>query len=124
MSKAFVLLWMLFNHVLDDYFLQGILASMKQKKWWQENYPDAKYKHDYIMALFMHSLSWSFMIMLPIAAFYSFNVGFWFIFAFIMNLALHMYVDNGKANIGIINLIEDQILHIIQIVGTWIHLMF
>lgn len=124
MSKTFVLLWMLFNHVLDDYFLQGILASMKQKKWWQENYPDDQYKHDYIMALFMHSLSWSFMIMLPIAAFFSFDVNSFFFFMFFINIIGHMFVDNAKANDKAINLIQDQIAHLWQIIWTWFCFIF
>lgn len=124
MSKTFVLLWMLFNHVLDDYFLQGILASMKQKKWWQENYPDDQYKHDYIMALFMHSLSWSFMIMLPIAAFCSFDVNSFFFFMFFINIIGHMFVDNAKANDKAINLIQDQIAHLWQIIWTWFCFIF
>ena len=33
---------MIFMHILDDYCLQGILASMKQKEWWrkQEQYKE------------------------------------------------------------------------------------
>lgn len=58
---------MLFCHIVDDYYLQGILASMKQKKWWQENAPDKLYEYDYLIALLMHGFSWAFMIMLPIA---------------------------------------------------------
>ena len=119
MNKVFILLWMLFNHVLDDYFLQGCLANLKQKDWWQEHYPSDLYKNDYIMALFMHSLSWSFMIMLPIAAMQSFNIGIPFIALFISNIGIHMVVDNLKANVKAINLISDQIAHICQIFAIW-----
>ena len=69
MIKAFIFLSMIFAHIVDDYYLQGWLASAKQKKYWKENAPDELYKYDYIMALIMHSMSWSFMIMLPIAIF-------------------------------------------------------
>ena len=34
MNKMFCLLLMIFLHIIDDYKLQGILASMKQKNWW------------------------------------------------------------------------------------------
>lgn len=119
MSKAFILLWMLFNHVLDDYFLQGCLANMKQRDWWKTNYPDNKYKYDYIAALFMHSLSWSFMIMLPIATFFSFNIDSFFFFMFFTNTVCHMIVDNAKANDKVINLVQDQFAHIVQIIWTW-----
>ena len=124
MSKIFVLMWMLFNHVLDDYFLQGCFANLKQKDWWKDNYPDDKYKHDYIMALFMHSLSWSFMIMLPIAVSYSFDVDSFFFFMFFINTLCHMFVDDTKANDKSINLIQDQIAHLWQIVWTWLSFMF
>ena len=67
MSKMFILFFMIFMHIADDYYLQGWLASAKQKKWWEQNAPQQIYKHDYIMALIMHSLSWAFMILLPIA---------------------------------------------------------
>ena len=32
-NKIFILLAMIFLHIIDDYKLQGSLASMKQKKW-------------------------------------------------------------------------------------------
>ena len=31
--KVFVLLGMVFAHIVDDYYLQGWLASTKQKDW-------------------------------------------------------------------------------------------
>ena len=45
-----LLLLMIFAHIVDDYYLQGILASMKQKSWWtkQEGYKSL-YKNDYKM---------------------------------------------------------------------------
>ena len=63
---VFIFFAMCFCHIVDDYYLQGILASMKQKSWWtkQESYED-KYKNDYIVALLMHAFSWSFMILIP-----------------------------------------------------------
>ena len=92
---------------------------MKQKDWWKTNYPDNKYKHDYIAALFMHSLSWSFMIMLPITTFFSFNIDSFFFFMFFANIVCHMFVDDAKANDKVINLIQDQFAHIVQIIWTW-----
>lgn len=62
--KTILLLAMLFCHIVDDYYLQGWLASAKQKSWWKKNAPDKLYKNDYIMALCEHAFSWTFMIML------------------------------------------------------------
>ena len=67
--KLFLLLGMLFLHLVDDYYLQGWLASAKQKSWWKKNSPDKLYSHDYIMALCEHAFSWTFMIMLIPAVF-------------------------------------------------------
>ena len=63
---GFLLLSMIFCHVIADYNLQGILAQMKQKEWWETNYPNFKYKNDYKTALLMHSLSWAFFIEIPL----------------------------------------------------------
>ena len=49
--KTFLLISMLFCHIVDDYYLQGWLASAKQRKWWKQNAPDNLYKYDYIMAM-------------------------------------------------------------------------
>jgi len=119
--KIFILILMIFCHIVDDFYLQGWLASAKQKSWWQKNAPNNLYKYDYIMALFCHSFSWSFMIQLPILiyGFYT-NVFIWNIYLFIINIIIHMFIDNLKANKLKINLIQDQIIHFIQIISTWI----
>lgn len=120
MNKIFILLAMIFLHIVDDYKLQqGVLANLKQKSWWQKEVGYKKlYKYDYIPALILHAFSWTFMIMLPIAISLKFNIGWWII-AYIVNSAIHSFVDDLKANKLKINLIVDQIIHIIQIVITW-----
>lgn len=119
MSDLFVILWMIFFHIVDDYYLQGWLASAKQKSYWEQNAPDKKYKHDYIWALIMHSISWSFMVMLPIAYVSNFDVDYRFIIMFAINTAIHAFVDNAKANWKLINLWQDQCAHIVQILWTF-----
>lgn len=116
--NLFIILAMIFCHIVDDYYLQGWLASAKQKKWWEENAPQKLYNHDYIMALIMHSMSWSFMIMLPIAISMSFNVSILFVIVFIFNAVIHALVDNLKANKLQISLITDQLIHLLQIFVT------
>lgn len=116
--NLFIILAMIFCHIVDDYYLQGWLASAKQKKWWEENAPQKLYNHDYIMALIMHSISWSFMIMLPIAISMSFNVSMLFVIVFILNAVIHALVDNLKANKLQISLITDQLIHLLQIFVT------
>lgn len=118
MSKLFVVALMIFCHIIDDYRLQGILASMKQRSWWEENYPERLYKYDYIMALAMHSISWSFMIMLPVAAYMGFRPTNIFFVMFVVNSVIHALVDDLKANKHKINLIVDQSIHLVQIAVT------
>ena len=119
--KIFILITMIFCHIVDDYYLQGWLASGKQKSWWVQNAPNNLYKNDYLMALFCHSFSWSFMIQLPVLI-YSFytHLFIWNIILFIINLIIHAFIDNLKANKLKINLIQDQTIHFIQIIITWI----
>jgi hypothetical protein len=120
MNNIFIILAMIFCHIVDDYYLQGIFANMKQKKWWQENAPQKLYKYDYIVALIMHSMSWSFMIMLPIAISMNFDVSIIFAIVFVGNTIIHAVVDNLKANRLKINLVVDQSIHILQIIITYI----
>ena len=60
------------------------------------------------------------MIMLPLAFYNSFNVGWSFTVIFIINALIHGIVDNLKANAKKINLIQDHTIHIIQIVLTFV----
>ena len=121
MSRLFVLLAMIFCHIIDDYVLQtlGPLATMKQKKWWDENYPQKMYKYDYLVALLMHSMSWAFMIMLPVAAYMSWDVKPPFVLMFVLNTIIHAFIDNAKANWLAVNLITDQSIHMVQSAVTF-----
>lgn len=119
----FILFAMLFCHLLDDYKLQGILANMKQREWWIKNAPQPLYGEDYIMALIEHAFSWSFSISIPllIVAFtrrndvlLAFCIGSYF-----FNTGMHAFIDDLKANEHKINLVQDQILHFIQIGAMW-----
>ena len=120
MSKEFLILFsMVFCHIVDDYYLQGILASMKQKAWWQkqESYCD-KYKNDYIIALIMHAFSWAFVIMIP---FILYGASFIYLgIAIVINTIIHSIVDDLKANKKKINLVADQMIHLGQIMATWV----
>lgn len=119
-----ILFSMLFLHVIEDYTLQGVLAKLKQKSWWQENASDALYKNDYICALIVHSFSWSFVTTIPwfIIAFISTDtlLIIFLLISYICNTIIHAFVDDMKANAKIINLCEDQKIHLCQIVITWV----
>lgn len=124
-SSVFILLSMIFLHIVDDFKLQqGILSNMKQKNWWihQKEYKNI-YRYDYIPALILHAFSWSFMIMLPIAIALRFDIGLWAI-AYIVNTVIHALVDTLKANALKINLVTDQMIHMVQIIITWMIFVF
>ena len=118
MQPYVILLCMIFCHIVDDYYLQGLLAKLKQKSYWEHNAPDEMYKHDYLMALLMHSMSWAFMIMLPLLIYFNFEPPNSFLILWLANTAIHFVVDDLKANRRKINLIQDQTTHLLQIIIT------
>ena len=119
MNYIEVLIFMTFCHIIDDYYLQGILAQMKQKSWWKKQAEySSLYIDDYKIALFMHSFSWSFMIMFPTLYIFGVDFNFTPLVIFIINIFVHAFVDNLKANKLKINLIVDQLIHITQIAYT------
>lgn len=120
---AFILLLMIFLHIVDDFYLQGCLANLKQKDWWrkQESYCDL-YENDYIVALICHAFSWSFMINLPWTVLTKGN-SFIVLFSISINFIIYSIVDTLKANKKIINLQTDQLIHIAQIFVTWMILV-
>ena len=113
-----LLIAMVYCHIIDDYYLQGILAQMKQKSWWEKNAPDKLYEIDYIMALFEHALSWSISVHIPIIVYSlinNINTGEWLFASVLINTIIHSCVDDLKANKHKINLIIDQTIHFAQI---------
>lgn len=118
--RHIILLCMFFCHIIDDYKLQqGVLSNLKQKSWWEENYPDEIYKNDYKIALLMHSMSWSFMILIPLITYSLLTSTNLYLDFFIVNTIIHFIIDDLKANKKKINLIQDQTIHLIQIFVTW-----
>ena len=117
MRHDIILFLMIFLHIIDDFCIQGIMASMKQKSWWEEHPIGQRpiYKYDYLAALFAHSFSWSFAIMLPVLVF-----GQWEWPVLLANMITHAVIDNAKANKLQINLVQDQTYHLIQIIATWL----
>jgi len=126
-QRLLILFIMIFCHLIDDYKLQGILANMKQRQWWKENANKYLYRNDYKMALIEHAFSWSFMITLPflVISFIQNNsfLMILLVISYFINTAIHAFIDNLKANKYVINLVEDQFAHLVQIICTWIILM-
>lgn len=71
--KFLLLLLMFFSHLIADYNLQGVLADLKQRLWWDLKYSKVfvqeHYPVDYITALIEHSFMWSTCITIPLLAY-------------------------------------------------------
>ena len=115
---------MILCHIVDDFVLQiGCLSNLKQKGWWEKNAPDKMYENDYKMALFIHCLEWSIMIHLPILLSHTAILWYMLAISITINCVIHYIVDDAKANKRKINLIQDQTIHFVQIIITFIVLI-
>lgn len=116
-----ILALLVLAHLVADYTLQGCLANLKQKSWWDDQLksaPDAtkrKYRNDYKAGLVCHSLYWSLIVCLPLVMF---NGAFYAVVALVQG-AIHYVIDDAKANKHTINLVQDQLLHAVQILAAW-----
>lgn len=116
----------LLAHTLADFHIQGILAKMKQKAWWEAQIEEmsdddtteeclkAEYGNDYLVALLIHSLEWSIIVAIP-AMFVLGGCPWWLLVIVILNTAIHAQIDNAKCNNLSINLVQDQACHMLQL---------
>lgn len=109
-----IFLLMIAMHVIEDFHLQGKMADMKQQAWWEE-FPD-RYHKDYIPVLILHGMEWSILVSLPLLLITGLDVPIWIVLAIVVNGFVHSVVDNLKANRFKINLIQDQLIHMVQMV--------
>lgn len=117
MDWYWVFLFMVFFHIIEDFHIQGILANLKQRRWWYEQTGySAKYRNDYIPPLIAHSIEWSVFIHLPL--FYVYGPTMPIFVSLLANSMIHACIDDLKCNRMKINLVQDQILHILQIAIT------
>lgn len=116
-----LLFLMLFLHIVDDYYMQGIFVNVKQRLWWEEHYPEKLYTHDYIIGLLEHAFSWIFTVMLPYGIYVFIGKGniSIYLWMFISNMIIHAIIDHLKANVRCINLLTDQLIHISQVILIW-----
>ena len=146
--KIFILFLMLLMHYIEDFHLQGCLANLKQKKWWEKQISNndmhshyalehSIYKNDYKMSLFAHSIENALFVMLPliidmlISEFTYCLQNTWILFipSTILICVSHYLIDDSKANEMKINLVQDQLYHLcvilliflcyFPIIGEW-----
>ena len=126
------MMMMIAIHIFVDFHLQGILADMKQQRWWTRQFKMMadeagdrgeqvavdfrKYDRDYIVALWLHAFEWSFIVCIPLMLFVGINwVGAVLV---LVNTVFHAAIDDLKCNQMDINLIVDQVGHLAQLVFT------
>ena len=128
---------MMFMHIFGDYWMQSgcFFANLKQMSWWENNIPgdkplkESKYKHDYYVGLYEHAFSWAVCITLPLFIHCWFNAAvpaqkdcilFFLGLTVLLNTFFHGVIDDFKANLYKINLVQDQMYHSVQMVITLI----
>lgn len=135
----FLFITMIFFHTIADFNLQtDFMARYKQRRSWLDDEigRTKKYKNDYKMCLLVHSFSWAFFIHIPIFIYAGFMyyvspaylldqnelVGLVIIFILSMyfNTRVHYIIDDMKANQLAINLVQDQVFHLLQMLLTCI----
>lgn len=116
MNKLYVIVFilMLLAHFFADFHLQGVLADMKQERWWN----NSKNKYDYLAALAIHSAEWTLWMMIPLFLLPHLDLGMFLLLA-ALNMVVHSLTDNSKANYRDISLVQDQIIHLAQIAFTY-----
>lgn len=118
-----LLLFMILANIIDDYVLQpAALSNQKKKSWWDANAPEDLTKEDYKMALGIHCISWSIMILVPfmVITWGDESVNQLITTVFVINAAVHYVVDDLKDNQKKINLWTNQVIHFCQIIVTWL----
>lgn len=114
----------LLGHLIADFCLQGCLANLKQKDWWDEQIKEMKkkygdevnwekYKNDYFMGGVCHAMMWSIITFLPMLPTLSPIAWSYFV---LFNWIIHYIIDDQKANRKKITLEQDQQFHFAQIV--------
>lgn len=119
--RVYILLAMIFCHIVEDYGIQGILSQFKQKSFWKDK--DFLYHNDWIISIIEHGFENTFMMMLPIAIYYKFQLNELYFIWFAWNWICHCIIDHYKCNKLQINLIRDQSLHMFWIILTWFNLV-
>lgn len=106
-------------HIIDDFILQqlGNLNNFKQKKFWEpynKEYNN-RYVVDYHMGLIIHCMSWGIMVHLPLF-FFGNTPEMVILISFLIHSVVHGIIDHNKCNKYKLSLVEDQLLHFIQLV--------
>lgn len=119
MNSLYILAFMFFMHCIGDYTLQGdFLSAAKRKEFWLNIDSNKKDTFAYLAILSVHAFIWSFCIHIPILSLISKSNNV--VISIFINFIIHIFIDDLKANRNKITLCVDQIMHILQILITYI----
>ena len=112
---------MVLLHLFADFTLQGWFANGKQKAWWIKQCEDygkdfTPYRYDYVCALIGHAVYWSIITFAPLIFCEYWPACGMLVVFLVFQIGAHAVIDDLKANKFKINLIQDQLAHILQIV--------
>lgn len=120
-TRLIILVSMLAMHVIGDWVLQTpLMCDLKQKAWWQQNYGFQKNARDYKMVILMHSMLWSACVMMPVLV-YQLWIGcsdlkaIVLLLVFVINMLVHAWIDDLKANKDKLSLVDDHAVHLLQV---------
>lgn len=129
-----LILMSLLLHFLADFTLQGCLADMKQRRWWTrtivKEYDNTfgtvplvdrlikLTRHDWLCALLCHSVFWSIATFSPLLWLCASQRTI--VIVCLVNVLVHAVIDHLKCNRYLINLTIDQLLHLSQILATYL----
>lgn len=105
---------MVLCHVVEDFHIQGRMADMKQRSFWEPY--GRMYAWDHVPVLLLHGFEWSMFVSLPILITSWSSVSAGFMAVVVANGLIHSLVDHLKCNSLKLSLVQDQAIHILQIV--------
>ena len=138
MTPIVLFLLMLLAHIIEDFHLQGRMADMKQRRWWEDAIWSSvqhltfmedrnaefrrqigQYRYDYLSVLILHGFEWAICVSIPVFFYTGFEPSAAYMIAMIIMAFAHSLVDHLKCNMFEINLVYDQAIHIAQVVALW-----
>ena len=120
MSCFILFVVMLVLHLLADFTLQGWFANGKHRVWWEQQCAKqgvdfSKYRYDYICALVSHSFFWAAVTFLPMIVMTNWPYDWLAVVFLTVQVIVHAVVDDLKANKFKLNLVQDQLVHVLQV---------
>lgn len=126
--KALILFTMIFLHIVGEFYLQGMLAKMKKKRWWYRHEPEDGGRYNHIAALIIHGYSWSFIVHLPFTGLIvlcdMFDCMAVLSLSLLSHAVLHALLANDRINHDFLDFADEQACHVAQVFIVWVTAVF